>query len=111
MLLSNIYREIHDLLGAENHHINESKTNAMPAFIPGEQHQADLIDGELLVVLDKIKFLGYMYIVNSQGTKGISNMINLAQSIFYRLQPCVRSLHEIPLRAKGSGAFGSVLRG
>ncbi len=50
---------------------NTSNTKAMAALIPGEQHQAVLLDGEPLVDVDKFKYLGSMFVANDQGTEEI----------------------------------------
>ncbi len=42
-------------------HGNTSKTKAMSALIPGEQHQTVLPDGEPLEDVDKFKYLGSMF--------------------------------------------------
>ncbi len=41
----------------------------MPAVIPGEQRHAALLDGEPLEDVVKIKYLGSIFVANSQGTK------------------------------------------
>ncbi len=53
VLLSNTYREMHDLLETVNHHaavvgmlIKASKTKVMAALIPDEMFQAVLLDGD-----------------------------------------------------------------
>ncbi len=53
VILSSSYSEMQSLLVAVNRqatavgmHINASKTTMMSALIPGEQHQAVLLDGE-----------------------------------------------------------------
>ncbi len=43
----------------------------MSALIPGEQHQAVLLDGEPLEDVDKFKYLGSMFFANGQGTEEI----------------------------------------
>ncbi len=96
------------LLEAVNRHvaavgmrINTSKTKVMSAFIPGEQRQAFLLDGEPLEDVDKFKYLGSMFVANGQDTEEIRSRINLARSAFSRLQSCLWSRREIPLRTKG----------
>ncbi len=73
----------------------------MSALIPGGQHQAVLLDGEPLEVVDKFKYFGSMFVANGQGTEEIRGRINLDRSIFSRLQSCPWSLCEISLRTKG----------
>ncbi len=73
----------------------------MSALIPGEQRQAVLLDGEPLVDVEKLKYLGSMFVANGQGTEEIYSGNNLARSAFYRLQTCLWSRHEISLRTKG----------
>ncbi len=67
VLLSSSYSEMQGLLEAVNRHaaavgmrINALKTKVMSALIPGEQHQAVLLDGEPLEDVDKFKYLGSM---------------------------------------------------
>ncbi len=94
------------LLGAANLHvavvgirIGASNTKVLSsALIPGEQRQADLLEGEPLEDVDKFKYLGS---INSQGTMEARNRINLARSDLSRLQSCLWSWREISLRTKG----------
>ncbi len=72
----------------------------MSALIPGEQHQAVLIDGEPLEDVDKFKYLGSMFVAKGQGTEEIRSRINLARSAFSRLQSCLWPRREISLRTK-----------
>ncbi len=58
----------------------------MSALIPGDQRQAVLLDGENLDDVEKLKFLGSMFVANGQGTEEISSRINLARSAFSRMQ-------------------------
>ncbi len=44
----------------------------------------DLLDGEPLEDIDKLKYLGSMVVSNGQGTEEISNRITLARSAFSR---------------------------
>ncbi len=62
------------LLEAVNHHaagicmrINDSKTKVMSAFIPNDQRQEVLLDGEPLEDVDKFKYLGSTFVPNGQG--------------------------------------------
>ncbi len=64
VILSSSYSEMQGLLEAVNRHaaavgmrINASKTEVMSALIPGEQHQAVLLDGEPLENVDTFKSL------------------------------------------------------
>ncbi len=50
--------------------------------------------------VDKFKYLGSMFVANSQGTEEIKSRINLARSAFSRLQSCLWSRREISLRIK-----------
>ncbi len=91
--LSSSYSEVQGLLEAVNRHadavglrINASKAKVMSALIPGEQRQAVLLDGEPLEDMDKFKYLGAMFVANSQGTEEKRSRINLARSAFSRLQ-------------------------
>ncbi len=81
--------------------INASTIKVMSALIPGEQRQAVLLDGEPLKGVDKLKFLGFMFATNGQGTEKIRRRINLACSAFSRLQSCLRPLLEVSLHTKG----------
>ncbi len=92
VILSSSYSEMQGLLEAVDRHaaevglrINASKTKVMSALIPGEQHQAALLDGEPLEDVDKFKYLGAMFVANGQGTEEIRSGINLARSAFSRL--------------------------
>ncbi len=96
ILSSSSYSEMQGLLEAVNSHtasvgmrINTSKTKLMSAFIPGEQRQAVLLDGEPLEDVERFKYLGLMFVANGQGTKEIRSRINLARSAFSRLQSCL----------------------
>ncbi len=51
----------------------------MSALIHGEQRQANLLDGEPLEDVEKLKYVGSMFVANGQGTEGISSRINLAR--------------------------------
>ncbi len=51
----------------------------MSAFIPSEQCQVFLLDGEPLEDVDNFKYLGSIFIANDQGTGEINNRINLAR--------------------------------
>ncbi len=64
------------LLEAMNRHvatfgmcINASKAKVMSAFIPNDQRQEVLLDGEPLEDVDKFKYLGSTFVANSQGTE------------------------------------------
>ncbi len=52
-------------------HINASKTTAMPALIPVEQRQTGLLNGEPLEVVDNVKYLDSMFMINNEGTEDI----------------------------------------
>ncbi len=56
VLPANNYRGMQNLLETVNisMHINASKTKVMSALIPGEQHQAVLLEGEPLEEVDKL---------------------------------------------------------
>ncbi len=58
----------------------------MSALIPGEQRQAVLLDGEPLEDVEKLKFVGSLFVANGQSTEEISSRINLARSASPRLQ-------------------------
>ncbi len=73
----------------------------MSALIPGEQRQATILGGEPLQNVDEFKYLGSMFIANSQGTEEIRSRFKLARSTFSRLQPCLWLRNEISLRTKG----------
>ncbi len=81
----------------------------MSALIPGEQHQAVLPDGEPLGDEDKLKYLDSMFVSNGQGTEGIKSRVNLDRSALFRLQSCLWSRREIPLRTKGK-VYQAVVR-
>ncbi len=81
--------------------INASKTKVMSVLVPDEQRQAVLLDGEPLEDVEKFKYLGSMFVANSQGTEGVRSRINLARSAFSRLQSCLWSQRKISLRTKG----------
>ncbi len=61
----------------------------MSALIPGEQHQAVLLDGEPLEDVEKFKHLSSMFVANGQGTEEIRSRIKLARSAFSRMQSCL----------------------
>ncbi len=61
----------------------------MSALIPGEQRQAVLLDGESLENVDKLKYLGLIFVANGQGTEKIRSRINLARPAFSRLESCL----------------------
>ncbi len=78
VILSSSLREMQGLLETVNRHaaaiclcITAPKTKVMSALIPGEQHQAVLLDGEPLEDVDKFKYLGSMFVANGQGTDEI----------------------------------------
>ncbi len=73
----------------------------MSAFIPDEQRQATLLDGEPLQDVDEFKYLSSMFVAYSQGTDEIRSMINLERPTFSRLQPWLWLRREISLRTKG----------
>ncbi len=96
VILSSSYREMQGLLEAANHHsaavgirIKASNTNAMSELIRGELCQAALPHGEPLEDFNRLKYLGSMFVANSQGTEEIRNRINLARSAVPRLQSCL----------------------
>ncbi len=60
-------------------HINASKTKVMSEFIPGDQRQAIILDGENLDDVEKLKCLGSMFVANGHGTEEVSSRINLAR--------------------------------
>ncbi len=66
----------------------------MSVLIPGEQRQADLLDGEPLEDVEKYKYLSLMFGANGRATQEIGNRINLARFAFSRLW------REISLRTK-----------
>ncbi len=108
LILSSSYSEMQGLLEAVNRHaaavgmrIKASKTKMMSARIPGEQHQAVLLDGEPLEDVDKFKYLGSVFVTSGQGTEEVRSRINLPRSAFSRLQPCLWSRREMSLRTKG----------
>ncbi len=93
VILRSIYVEMQGLLAAVNRHaaavgmcINASKTKVMSALIPGEQRQAVLLDGESLEDVDKLKYLGLIFVANGQGTEKIRSRINFARPAFSRLK-------------------------
>ncbi len=57
----------------------------------------------------KFKYLGSIFVANSQGTKEIRCRINLARFAFSRLQSCLRLRREISMRTKGK-AYQVVVR-
>ncbi len=68
VILSSSYSEMQGLLEAVNCHaaavgmrMNASKTKVMSTLIPGEQHQAVLLDGEPLKDVERFKFLGSLF--------------------------------------------------
>ncbi len=75
--------------------INSSKTKVMSTLVPGEQLQAVLLDGEPLEDVDKVKYVGSMFVASGQGTGSVRSSINLARSAFSRLQPYLWSRCEI----------------
>ncbi len=81
----------------------------MSALIPGEQRQAVPPDGEPLEDVDKFKYLCSRFAENSQGTEEIRSRINLARSVFSRLQSCLWSRRDILLRTK-SRVYQAVVR-
>ncbi len=96
------------LFKAVNHHaaavvmcITLSKTKVMSALIPGEQHQAVLLDGEPLEDVDQFKYLSSMVIATGQDTEKNGIRINRARSAFSRLQSCLWSRREILLDTNG----------
>ncbi len=89
--------------------INASKTKVVSALVPDEQRQAVLLDDEPLEDVEKLKYLGSMFVANSQGTEEIRSRINLACSAFSRLQSCLSSRREISLRTKGT-VYQAVVR-
>ncbi len=83
VILSSSYSEMQGLLDAVNRlaaavgmRINASKTKVMSALVPGEQCQAVLLDGEPLEDVDKVKYLGSMFVANGQGNEEIRSRIN-----------------------------------
>ncbi len=69
VILSSSYSEMQGLLEAVNRHaaavgmrINASKTKVMSTLIPGEQHQAVLLDGEPLEDVERFKYLVSMFV-------------------------------------------------
>ncbi len=116
VILSSRYRKMQGLLEAVNRNtttvgmrINASKTRVISAFIPGEQRQAVLLDGEPLEDVAKFKYLGSLFNANGQGTKEVRSTINLARYTFSRLQSCLWSRREISLRTRG-GLYQAVVR-
>ncbi len=71
VIISNNYREMQDLLET----VSASKPKVVSAFMPGEQRQNFLLDGEPLEDVDKFKQLGSMFAANSQGTEVIKNSV------------------------------------
>ncbi len=61
----------------------------MSAFIPGEQCQAVLLDGEPVEDFEKFKDLSSLFIANGQGTEQIRSRINLTLSAFSCLLSCL----------------------
>ncbi len=59
-----------------------------------------LFNIESLEDVDKFKYLGSMFVANSQGTEEVRNRIKLARSTFSRLQSCPWSRREIFFRTK-----------
>ncbi len=59
-----------------------------------------MLDGEPLEDVEKFKYLGSIFIANSQGTEEIRSLINLARYAFSCLQSCLWSGREISLRPK-----------
>ncbi len=114
--MCNHYRVMRRLLEAVGHCaatvgmcINASETKVMSAFIGGKQRQAVLLDGEPIEDVDKFKYLGSMFITNSQDTEEIKCRIHLARLAFSRLQSCLCSRRKISLRTK-SRVYRSVRR-
>ncbi len=64
--------------------INASKTKVMSTLIPGEQRQAVLLNGEPLEDVDKFKYLGSMFVSNSQGPETFRSRNSLALSAISR---------------------------
>ncbi len=79
---------------------NGSKTKVMSTLIPGEQRKAVLLNGEPLEDVDKFRYLGFMFVSNSQGTERFRSRSNLACSAFSRLQSCLWLKREMSLSAK-----------
>ncbi len=79
-------------------HIYASKTNVLPALIPGEQRQSVLLDGEPLEDVDNFKHLGSMFVANGHGTEEIRSRIYLACSAFSRLQSFLWPRREISVK-------------
>ncbi len=63
----------------------------MFALIPGEQRQAVLLDGESLEDVDKVKYLGSMFVANGQGNEEIRSRINLARILSPAILPLVEA--------------------
>ncbi len=61
----------------------------MLALIPGEQRQTVLLDGEPLEDVDKVKYLGSMFVANGQGNEDIRSRINLARILSPAILPLV----------------------
>ncbi len=103
--LSSSYSKMQGLLeaaaAAVGIRVNGSKTKVMTSLIPGEQRHAVLLDGEPLEDVDKFKYLGSLFLANSQGTETIRSMIYIARSAVSRLQSCLWSRPEISLHTKG----------
>ncbi len=79
----------------------------MSSLIPGEQRQVVLLDGEPLEGVDKFKYLGSMFAANCKGNEEIVSRINLARSVFSRLESCLWSRGELRFCTKGKGLPGS----
>ncbi len=78
MLQSNIFRGMQERLKIINHHANAldmhikaPQTKLLPALIPGGQHQAVLLEGESLEEVDRLKYLGPMFMANDQAAEVI----------------------------------------
>ncbi len=76
MVLRSSYREIHDLLKSVNYHavavsmrIKALKTKVISALIRGVQSQAVMLDGESSEDVQKLKFYGWIFVANAQGTR------------------------------------------
>ncbi len=71
VILSSSYRKMQGLLedvnlhaAAVGMHINAPKTKIISALIPGEQRRAVLLDGGPLEDVDKINYLGSIFVAN-----------------------------------------------
>ncbi len=73
----------------------------MSALIPGKQRQAVRLDDEPLENVEKLKYLGSMFVANGEGTEEIRSRIKLARSAFSRLQSCLWSWRDISMRKEG----------